>query len=338
MPTPVDWRTLLAVDPTLPAKLNTAFGSIETIRRELAAAIAAAAAAVGPPSGAAGGQLGGTYPDPDVRGLRETAGPTLLTLGAWADGDFLKRVGSTAAGATPPSSASVDLRGFRSKDQGGAFSSGSTRVHVAGYANTGGRFAAQSVASLQGIGAGQMLYAIPEYFPRGGIVNRLVIRTNGAVGSAGSPRVRMGVHADGVLSSGSLTGSPYAAARLGQSASIDMWAGGPDQILETVGLSIAVAAGTHVWFSVMFNADAVTNQHTIPAFAFLYPVQGFTFDVGTTIASDAQKGGVGWRHAVTYGTTEDIPDPFPQSSPVILTDPGAGVNQFPVIGYGFQPS
>lgn len=51
-----------------------------------------------PPSGAASGQLGGSYPGPDVRGLRTTTGPTLLTVGAVADGEFIKRVGSTVIG------------------------------------------------------------------------------------------------------------------------------------------------------------------------------------------------------------------------------------------------
>lgn len=59
------------------------------------------------PTGAAFGQLGGTYPGPDVRGLRETAGPTLLTLGAVADGQVLKRVGSTIVGVFAAFMASV---------------------------------------------------------------------------------------------------------------------------------------------------------------------------------------------------------------------------------------
>lgn len=47
------------------------------------------------------GQLGGTGASPDVRGIRETSGPTLLTLGPVADGEFLRRSGTTAIGAVP---------------------------------------------------------------------------------------------------------------------------------------------------------------------------------------------------------------------------------------------
>lgn len=46
------------------------------------------------------GQLGGTGAVPDVRGLRETGGPTLLTIGAIVDGEFLKRSGSTIISAS----------------------------------------------------------------------------------------------------------------------------------------------------------------------------------------------------------------------------------------------
>lgn len=50
---------------------------------------------------AAGGDLAGNWPSPTVtqaRGLRETAGPTTLSMGAVADGQLLKRSGATIIG------------------------------------------------------------------------------------------------------------------------------------------------------------------------------------------------------------------------------------------------
>lgn len=60
-----------------------------------------------PPNGAASGQLGGNYPGPDVRGLRETSGPTNLTLGAIANGQYLKRSGTTIVGDNPAGTGDV---------------------------------------------------------------------------------------------------------------------------------------------------------------------------------------------------------------------------------------
>ena len=47
------------------------------------------------------GHLGGTPGYPDVRGIRETGGPTLLTMGSIVDGEYLKRSGTGVASGTP---------------------------------------------------------------------------------------------------------------------------------------------------------------------------------------------------------------------------------------------
>lgn len=62
------------------------------------------------------GQLGGTGYSPDVRGIRETGTPTLLTFGAITDGQFLKRVGATVVGSAAAGGDSISVNTVASTD------------------------------------------------------------------------------------------------------------------------------------------------------------------------------------------------------------------------------
>ena len=154
-----------------------------------------------------GGDLQGSAPNPQVkqaRGLRETSGPTTLTMGGVSDGQFLKRSGASVLGVAP---ASTDISDFGEavEDKIGAKVIAGTGISVS-YNDTTGETTVTSTASggTGGFGdvVGQASSVDSEIALFSGVGGKTIKRATGS----GLVKATSGVYSTVTAPSGSVVG------------------------------------------------------------------------------------------------------------------------------------
>jgi hypothetical protein len=114
------------------------------------------------------GQLGGFWDAPDVRGIRETGGPTLLTNGAIPANDLLQRIGSTLVGSSGATGAGTAMKLGAATAYTNANLLGGNSLYVDRYISAASGFLSGTIGlELMAFGAaalpGYMLYGVGSH-------------------------------------------------------------------------------------------------------------------------------------------------------------------------------
>jgi hypothetical protein len=240
---------------------------------------------------------------------------------------------------------------LRSKDSGAAYANDSTRFHFAGQTGhdiyNSANYLPFGLVGFNNFygkstGAGEFLYAVPEWFPVSGTIKRLAwVCDNGVSGLA---RAQLHIYNASVVGSAiaAFAGWPYPG---------NLLVSGTEYLIATQGIevrsawrlmhdlvSLRVDAGTLLWFVVRGNTNMCGGGGAglaLNNFA-VHPFSGYTFGA-TSHSADNGSAVCGWIHSHTFASGPAAIATFPQTNPLAMPCGVRidGIGAVPTVAYGF---